>query len=93
MQVTKKYILSRMSSNIGKFGPKRAELAPLGVKKSSYTSMYNGEKSVYNFCVCFIRSFKYLLVTRTCIKSWMGFNFGLIRQSTTELADIERLKY
>ena len=34
----------------------------------------------------------FLQVTRTIIKAWMSLNFGQIRQLTTELAALERLK-
>ena len=40
----------------------------------------------------FIRSFLYLQVTRTCLKSWMSSNFGQIGLLTTELVALERLK-
>ena len=36
-----------------------------------------------------IRSFLYLQVTRTCLKSWMSSNFGQIGPLTTELAALE----
>ena len=39
-----------------------------------------------------IRSFLYLHVTRTCIKSRTSSNFGQIGPLTTELAALERLK-
>ena len=48
---------------------------------------YNGENDVATFSQLFlIRSFLYLEVTRTCIKSWPSLNFGQIRPLTTELA-------
>ena len=50
---------------------------------------YNGENDVSTFSrLFFIRSFLYLQVTRTCIKSRMSSNFG----QTTELAALERVK-
>ena len=54
---------------------------------------YNGENDVSTFSRSFlIRSFLYLQVTRTCIKSRTGSNFGQIGPLTTELAALERLK-
>ena len=54
---------------------------------------YNGESYVSTFSQLFlIRSFVYLQVTRTCIKSWMSLNFGQIGPLTTELAALEHLK-
>ena len=54
---------------------------------------YNGENDVSTFSRLFlIRSFLYLQVTRTCIKSWMSSNFGQIGPLTTKLAALERLK-
>ena len=51
---------------------------------------YNGENDVSTFSRLFlIRSFLYLQVTRTCIKSRRGSNFGLIGPLTTELAALE----
>ena len=54
---------------------------------------YNGENDVSSFSRLFlIRSFLYLQVTRTCIKSRRSSNFGQIRPLATELAALERLK-
>ena len=54
---------------------------------------YNGENDVATFSrLLLIRSFLYLQVTRTCIKSRTSSNFGQIGQLTTELAALERLK-
>ena len=54
---------------------------------------YNGENGVSTFSqLLLIRSFLYLQVTRTCIKSRRSLNFGHIGLLTTELAAIERLK-
>ena len=54
---------------------------------------YNGENGVSTFSrLLLIRSFLYLQVTRTCIKSWTSSNFGEVRPLTTELAALERLK-
>ena len=54
---------------------------------------YNGENDVATFSQLFlIRSFLYLQVTRTCIKSWMSSNFSQIGPLTMELAALERLK-
>ena len=54
---------------------------------------YNGEKDVSTFSRLFlIRSFLYLQVTRTCIKSRTSSNFGQVRALTTKLAALERLK-
>ena len=54
---------------------------------------YNGENDVSTFSRLFlIRSFIYLQVTRTCIKSRTSSNFGQIGPRTTDLAALERLK-
>ena len=54
---------------------------------------YNGENDVSTFSQLFlIRSFLYLQVTRTCIKSRTSSNFGQIGPLTTKLAALERLK-
>ena len=51
---------------------------------------YNGKKNVSTFSRLFlIRSFLYLQVTRTCIKSRTKSNFGQIGPLTTELAALE----
>ena len=48
---------------------------------------YNGENGVSTFSrLLLIRSFLYLQVTRTCMKSRTSSNFGQIRPPTTELA-------
>ena len=62
-----------------------------GNRKSPLT--YNGENGVATFSrLLLIRSFLYLQVTRTCIKSRTSSNFGQIGPLTTELAALERLK-
>ena len=54
---------------------------------------YNGENGVWTFSrLLLIRSFLYLQVTRTCIKSRTSSNFGQIGPLTTELAALECLK-
>ena len=54
---------------------------------------YNGENDVSTFSRLFlIRSFLYLQVTRTCIKSQTSSNFDQIWPLTTKLAALERLK-
>ena len=51
---------------------------------------YNGEKDVSTLSRLFlIRSFLYLQVTRTCIKSRTSSNFGQIGPLTTELASLK----
>ena len=51
---------------------------------------YNGENDVSTFSrLFFIRSFLYVQVKRTCIKSWTNSNFGDIGSLTTELAALE----
>ena len=53
---------------------------------------YNGENGVSIFSrLLLIRSFLYLQVTRTCIKSRTSSNFGQVGPLTTELAALERL--
>ena len=55
--------------------------------------IYKGENGITTFSrLLLIRSFLYLQVTRTCIKSRTSSNFGQIRPMTTELAALERLK-
>ena len=54
---------------------------------------YNGENGVSTFSqLLLIRSFLYLSVTRTCIKSRTSSNFGQVGPLTKELAALERLK-
>ena len=54
---------------------------------------YNGENGVSTFSQLLLtRSFLYLHVTRTCIKSRTSSNFGQIGPLTTELAALEHLK-
>ena len=54
----------------------------------------NEENGVSNFSrLLLIRSFLFLQVTRTCIKSRTSSNFGLIGPLTTELAALELLKH
>ena len=54
---------------------------------------YNGENGVSTFSqLLLIRSFLYLQVTRTCIKSRTSSNFDQIGPLTTELAALEHLK-
>ena len=54
---------------------------------------YNGENDVSTFSRLFlVRSFLYLQVTRTCIKSQTSSNFGQIGPLTRELAALERLR-
>ena len=53
---------------------------------------YNGENGVATFSrLLLIRSFLYLQVTRTCIKSWTSLNFSWIRPLASELAALECL--
>ena len=62
-----------------------------GSRKPPFT--YNGENGVSTFSrLLLIRSFLYLQVTRTCIKSRISSNFGQIGPLTTELAALECLK-
>ena len=54
---------------------------------------YNGENGVSTFSrLLLIRSFLYLQVTRTCIKSRTSSNFVQVGSLTTELTALERLK-
>ena len=71
----------RLDQNSGFHGNRKAPLT------------YIGENDVSTFSLLFfIRSFLYLQVMRTCIKAWMGWNFGQIPLLTWELAALERLK-
>ena len=55
---------------------------------------HNGENGISTFSrLLLIRSFLYLQVTRTCIKSRTSSNFDQIGPLTTELAALERLKH
>ena len=55
---------------------------------------YNGENDVSIFSRLFLfRSFSYLQVMRTCIKSRTSSNFSQIGPLTMELAALERLKH
>ena len=54
---------------------------------------YNGENGVCTILrLLLIRSFLYLQVTKTRIKSQTSSNFGQIGPLTTELVALERLK-
>ena len=73
--------LGRLDQNSGVHGNRKP---PLG---------YNGENGDNTFSrLLLIRSFLYLQVTRTCIKSRMSLNFGQIGPLTMELAGLEGLK-
>ena len=62
-----------------------------GNKKPTLT--YNGENDVSTYSrLLLIRSFLYLQVTRTCIKSRTSSNFSQIGPLTTELAALEHLQ-
>ena len=71
----------RLDQNSGVYGNRKPPLD------------YNGENGVSTFSrLLLIRSFLYLQVMRTCIKSRMSLNFGQIGLLTTELAALKRLK-
>ena len=71
----------RLDQNSGAHGKRKPPLT------------YNGENGVSTFSrLLLIRSFLYLQVTRTCIKSRTSSNFGQVGPLTTELAALERLK-
>ena len=71
----------RLDQNSGVHGNRKPPLA------------CNGENGVSTFSrLLLIRSFLYLQVMRTCIKSRMSSNFGQIGLLTTELAALKRLK-
>ena len=62
-------------------------------QKAPIDLYYNGENDVSTLSQLFlIRSFLYLQVTRTIIKSRTSSNFGQIGPLTTELAALECLK-
>ena len=72
--------IGRLDKNSGVHGNRKPPLT------------YNGENDVSTFSQLFlIRSFWYLQVTRTIIKSLKSSNFGQIGLLTTELAALERL--
>ena len=72
---------ARLDQNYGVHGNRKPPLT------------YNGENSVSTFSrLLLIRSFLYLQVMRTFIKSRTSSNFGQIGPLTTELAALERLK-
>ena len=71
----------RLDQNSGSHGNRKPPL------------IYNGENGVSTFSrLLLIRSFLYLQVTRTCIKSRTSSNFGQVGPLTTELTALERLK-
>ena len=71
----------RLDQNSGVHGNRKPQLT------------YNEENGVSTFSrVLLIRSFLYLQVRRTCIKSWTSSNFGQIGPLTKELAALELLK-
>ena len=71
----------RLDQNSGVHGNSKPPLA------------YNGENGVSTFSGLLLsRSFLYLQVTRTCIKSRTTSNFGQIGPLATDLAALERLK-
>ena len=73
--------LGRLDENSGVHGSRKPPLT------------YNGENGVSIFSrLLLIRSFLYLQVTRTCIKSRTSSNFGQIGPLTTELTALERKK-
>ena len=73
---------SRLDQNSGFHGNRKPPLT------------YNGENNVSTFSQLFlIRTFLYLQVTRTCIKSRTYSNFGQVGPLTTELSALEHLKY
>ena len=70
----------RLDQNAGAHGNRKPPLT------------YNGENGVSTFSqLLLIRSFLYLQVTRTWIKSRTSSNFGQVEPLTTELAALERL--
>ena len=74
-------VLGRLDLNSGFHGNRKPPLT------------YNGENDVSTFSrLFFIRSFLYLQVTRTCIKSRTSSNFRQIGPLTTELVALKRLK-
>ena len=74
--------LGRLDQNSGFHGNRKPPLT------------FNGENDVSTVSRLFlIRSFLYLQVTRTCIKSRTSSNFGQIGPLTTELAALECLKH
>ena len=74
-------VLRQMDQNSGAHGNRKPPLT------------YNEENGVSTFSqLLLIRSFLYLQVTRTCIKSRMSSNFGQVGSLTTELAALECLK-
>ena len=92
LQVTRRTIISRTSSNFSQIRPRTAELAALERLKK-FPSTYNGENLVSTLAPSFlIGSTSFLQVTRTPIKAWMSLNLGRIPQMTSELAALERLK-
>ena len=71
----------RLDQNSGAHGKRKPPLT------------YNGENGVSTFSrLLLIRSFLYLQVMRTCIKSRTNSNFGQVGPLTMELAALERLK-
>ena len=74
-------VLVRLDQNSGFHGNRKPQLT------------HNRANNVSTFSRLFlIRSFLYLQVTRTCIKSRTSSNFGQVGPLTMELAALERLK-
>ena len=92
LQVMRTSITSRMSSKFGQIGSWTAELAALERLENSLLT-YNGRNLVNTLAPSFLnQSSSFLQVTRTCIKAWMGSNFGQIPTPTPELSALARLK-
>ena len=75
------HYVGRLDQNSGVHGNRKPPLT------------YNRENGVSTFSLLLlVRSFLYLQVTRTCIKSRMCMNYGQIGPLTTELAALEHHK-
>ena len=82
LQATRKPIISRMGSKLGKIRPGTYELATLEcLEKSPQT--YNGRSVVTTLVPSFLDGFSsFLQITRIIIKARMSLNFGKIPSLT-----------
>ena len=84
LQVTRKTIISRTSSNFGQIRLRTAELAALEHPRK-FPQTYNGRNVVSTLSSSFlIGSSSFLQVMRTIIKAWINSNFSPIRLRTAE---------
>ena len=86
------HIRAWMSSKFDQIRPRTPELAALERLKKSHRLIMGKTMLSYFLCYFLSDSFLYLQVTIAHIRAWMSSKFDQIRQRTTELAALERLK-